>query len=55
MFSVGACRLRCCVVCSNFVRCRVVEIMSENKPLRAMAMPFPTMAGDRVAHIDHRV
>jgi hypothetical protein len=29
--------------------------MSENKPLRAMAMPFLTMDSDHVAYIDHRV
>ena len=44
----------CCVYC-NFARCQVVEIMSENKPLRAMAMPFLTMDSDHVAYIDHRV
>jgi hypothetical protein len=42
----------CCVHC-NFVRCHGDEIMSENKPLCAMAIPFLTMDSDRVAYVDH--
>ena len=42
----------CCVNC-HFVRCNGVEIMSLNKPLDAMAMPFLTTGGHRVMYINH--
>ena len=42
-----------CCVHYNFVRCNGDEIMSENKPLCVMAIPFPTMDSHCVAYVDH--
>ena len=42
------------VLCAlPFVRCHGVEIVSVNKPLHAMAMPFLTTGGNRVVYIHH--
>ena len=38
----------------QFLRGSVVEIVSVDKPLRAMAMPFLTAGGNRVVYINHR-